>query len=72
MFWIQQDNTAMGTPLAPNYATLYFGIHELEIGPIFKDSLAAYFRYIDNCLGLWLHHPDPSIDLQRWYDYKLL
>jgi hypothetical protein len=69
-YWIQEDGTAMGTPPAPDYATLYFGIYELEIGPRFKNSLAAYFRYIDDCLGLWLHHPDPSVDLQRWNDYK--
>jgi hypothetical protein len=71
MYLIQQDGTAMGTPPpAPDYATPYFGIHELETGPTFEASLAAYFCYIDGCIGLWLHHPDPSVDLQRWNDYK--
>ena len=69
-FWLQQDGTAMGTPPAPDYATLYFGIHELEIGPTFAHSLIAYFRYIDDCIGLWKHHPDPNVDLQNWNDFK--
>jgi hypothetical protein len=56
----------MGTPPAPTYATLYFGIHELAICPTFAHCLVAYFRYIDDCHGVWLHHPDPAIDLANW------
>jgi hypothetical protein len=61
-FWIQQDGTAMGTPPAPDYATLYFGIHELAILPNCSASIIAYYCYID-CLNFWHHHPDPSVDL---------
>jgi hypothetical protein len=69
-FWLQQDGTAMGTPPAPDYTTLYFGIHELEIGPTFAHSHVAYFHYMDNWIGLWKHHPDPNVDLQNWNDFK--
>ena len=64
-FWIQKQGTAMGTPPAPNYATLYFGIHELDIAPRFQSSIAAYHRYIDDCLTVWIHHPDPAVDQQN-------
>jgi hypothetical protein len=64
-FWIQEEGTTMGTLPPPDYATLYFGIHELDIGPLFCENLAAYFCYIDDCLLLWIHHPDPTINLQN-------
>jgi hypothetical protein len=69
-FWIQEQGTAMGTPPAPNYATLYFGIHELDIAPHFNTVLAAYFRYIDDCLALWIHHPDPIVDQHNLLAFK--
>jgi hypothetical protein len=69
-FWIQKEGTAMGTPPAPNYATLYFGIHEMDIAPLFREMLAAYFRYIDDCLALWIHHPDPLVDAQNLAAFK--
>jgi hypothetical protein len=71
-YWLQQDGTAMGTPPAPDYATLYFGIHELDIAPLFANSLVAYFRYIDDCIGIWLHHPDPIVDLQQWTAFQAM
>jgi hypothetical protein len=70
-FWKQEDGTAMGTPPAPTYATLYFGIHELAICPTFAHCLVAYFRYIDDCHGVWLHHPDPAIDLANWNAFQV-
>jgi hypothetical protein len=61
-FWIQEQGTTMGTPPTPNYAALYFGIQELDIVPLFDDMLATYFHYIDDCLALWIDHPDRSIN----------
>jgi hypothetical protein len=70
-FWIQQDGTAMGTPPAPTNATLYFGIHEMDICPRFAHCLVAYYRYIDDCFGIWRHHPNPTIDEQNWNEFQV-
>jgi hypothetical protein len=69
-FWIQEEDTAMDTLPAPNCMTLYFGIHDLTIAPLFCSNLAAYYCYINDCLALWIHHPDPAIDLQNWNSFK--
>jgi hypothetical protein len=65
--WLQTTGTAMGTPPGCVYVTLYFGIGELEILPLFSDSLSFYCRYMDNCFGLWTTHPDPAIDDANWH-----
>jgi hypothetical protein len=57
--YIQQSGTAMGSPAAPMYATLYFAIHEMTIIPKYK-NIIFYGRYIDDALGIWL--PDTSTD----------
>jgi hypothetical protein len=65
-FWHQKQGTAMGTPPAPPYATLYFAIHELNFVPRHDSSLLDYSRYIDDVLGVWFHHPDPETDRQNF------
>ena len=69
-FWHQTDGTAMGTPPAPSFASLYYGIFELELFLEFHTSLHYLKRYIDDQLGVWIHHPDPDIDRERWEAFQ--
>ena len=47
--WHQQTGTAMGTPVAPSFATLYLGyIEDFVLLPDFKDSFKYFKRYIDD------------------------
>jgi hypothetical protein len=64
-FWHQLSGTAMGTPPAVVYATLYYAIHELAMPKCFKQCLTIYKRYIDDGIGIWL-----STDLPLWSKFK--
>ena len=50
-WWIQLIGTAMGTPCACAYATLYFAYHERTFLQVkYKDNLLLYSRYIDDII----------------------
>jgi hypothetical protein len=60
----------MGVPPAPTYATLYYGIYEeQQLLPTFTNSIAAYFRYIDDGFGFWICHPDALTDEVLWDEF---
>ena len=69
-YWLQKDGTAMGTPPAPSFATLYYGIFEIDLLEQFRPSLRYLRRYIDDQFGIWIHDPDPTIDRQRWEAFQ--
>ena len=67
--WRQRTGTAMGTPPAPPYATLFFAIHEDALLAEFKDNLFLYRRYIDDVFGLWTV-TDPGTDADTWARFQ--
>ena len=62
-FWHQQKGTAMGTPLEPPYATLFFAIKENSLIPNYKRELTYYKRYLDEILVVWEPHLPTEQDL---------
>jgi hypothetical protein len=69
-FWKQLIGTAMGANPAPTYANIAFGTHELQMLPQYRARLPYYKRYIDDVFGLWLKHPDSTMDDRLWLRFK--
>jgi hypothetical protein len=64
-YWKQNSGTALGTghSAGVNYAELYYGTLKIELTANHPENLIAlYCRYIDDGIGLWIHHPDRDID----------
>ena len=54
-WWQQLDGTAMGTPCACIYATLFFGLHERQLLLTkYKENLLLYKRQIDDIFIVWV------------------
>jgi hypothetical protein len=68
-FWQQLSGTAMGTPVACNYATVTYGHFEnTVILPRFKNNLYYYRPYIDDIFGIWV--PPPTNQRATWANFK--
>ena len=63
---------AMGMSPAPPLANIFVAIHEEEeIWDFVKQGIVHFLRrFIDDGIGIWIHHPDPTVDEQRWNDFK--
>jgi hypothetical protein len=70
MAFKQVNGTAMGTPPAPPYATLYYAVYEDSFLNQFETSLLFYRRFIDDVIGIWLCDPDPMTDENRWRAFQ--
>ena len=69
MTFKQLNGTAMGTPPAPPYATIYYGIHESNFLPKQRPQVILYKRFIDDVFGIWLPHPDPQKNERLWNEF---
>ena len=71
LFYKQILGVAMGMSPAPPIANLFVGIFEEEnvVGK-FAHCIASLRRFIDDGIGVWLHDPDPEIDIANWIKFK--
>ena len=62
----------MGMSPAPPISNIFVAIHEEEeIWDFVKQGIVNFLRrFIDDGIGIWIHHPDPTVDEQRWNDFK--
>ena len=68
-YWRQKSGTAMGTPPAPPYATIFYAIHENEMLKKWSERVPFYKRFIDDVFGIWLTHDDPAQDKLLWDEF---
>ena len=68
-YWLQLSGTAMGTPSAYNYATLFFAIHKQRILHT-HPNVAFYKRYIDDVCGKLVHSPNVKTDRNNWINFQ--
>ena len=68
-WWYQKIGTAMGTPCACIYATIFFAWFEREmILQHYKENMYFYRRQIDDIFAIWI--PDES-NPNAWSKFKL-
>ena len=63
------NGTAMGTPPAPPYATIYYGLHESKFLPQYQNHVVFYKHFIGDSLEVWLPHPNQKINSQLWEEF---
>lgn len=69
-YWRQIAGTAMGISPAPPWAILFFAIHENVFVDRWKERLPFWKRFIDDGIGLWNVHPDPTTNLALWNEFQ--
>ena len=52
-YFIQTSGTAIGTKLAPGYASLFLSIFEHDMLNQYPIEPSIWFRYIDDILMIW-------------------
>ena len=67
--WKQLSGTAMGTPPAPPWATLYFALCENSVIPHYSDNLTFYRRFIDDIFGVWTV-TNATTQTQKWTAFQ--
>lgn len=68
-FWKQICGTAMGICPAPPWAIIYFALHESTFVPKWLAHVPFWKRYIDDGIGVWIHHVDPAEDRRLWKQF---
>ena len=67
-WWHQKIGTAMGTPCAYIYATIFFAWFERQtILRKYKRNLLMYNRQIDDIFGIWI---DDNSNPNKWTEFK--
>ena len=69
-YYLQLSGTAMGTPPACMWATLYFAPHEDETTALYSDFLLYYARYIDDGFGIWNWTGTPEC-INAWNSFQV-
>ena len=65
----QLNGTAMGTPPAPPYATVYYGIHEEKFLPKYSQCIVFYRRFIDDVISIWCPNQNSKVDDTEWNSF---
>ena len=68
--WRQKSGTAMGTPPAPPWATIFYALHERDLVPRWSQRVSFYKRFLDDVIGVWLTDPDPARDALLWSEFE--
>ena len=66
----QLNGTAMGTPPALPYATIYNGIHEEKFLPHHARRVIFYRRFINDVIGIWCPNKNPEREALEWNEFS--